>query len=262
MLSYAESGFVVLAALVLSACVVAVLNRVWPISHRKLVNDVTGWQLGILGTTYGVILGFMLATVWEDFHAADVGVYLEASSLMDVSRIASGLPVAERDSMQKLAIEYAEAAIHQEWPAMQQQQTNHASEDIANRMWKIVTTLRSEDNGPDQVVRDHMTRTLSDLSMRRNLRSQEHTVRLPTVLWVLLVTGAVVTVGSACLLGNDNKWLHYCQVLALTFVVTVALSAIADLARPFEGSTAVTPAAFERVLEVMQESTARASVRP
>ena len=28
---------------------VAVLNRVWPIANRKLVNDVTGWQLGISG---------------------------------------------------------------------------------------------------------------------------------------------------------------------------------------------------------------------
>ena len=48
-----------------STVIVAVLNRAWPTARRKLVNDVTGWQLGILGTTYGVILGFMLFTVWN-----------------------------------------------------------------------------------------------------------------------------------------------------------------------------------------------------
>lgn len=69
---------------------------------------------------------------------------------------------------------------------------------------------------------------------------------------MLLVVGAGVTVGSSCLLGNDNEWLHYCQVLALTFVVAVALAAIADLARPFEGAVSVSPIAFERALALMQ----------
>jgi hypothetical protein len=40
--------------------------------------------------------------------------------------------------------------------------------------------------------------------------------------------------------------------LALTFVVAVTLTAIADLARPFEGSVTVSPIAFERVQTIMQ----------
>ena len=71
MLNYAESSFAVVIALAAALFLVAALNRFWPMSNRKLVNDVTGWQLGILGTTYGVILGFMLYTVWTDFRAAD-----------------------------------------------------------------------------------------------------------------------------------------------------------------------------------------------
>jgi hypothetical protein len=93
---------------------------------------------------------------------------------------------------------------------------------------------------------------LKDLSERRNLREEEFQERLPKILWLLLLAGAGATVGSACLLGNDNKWLHYCQVLALTFVVAVTLAAIADLARPFEGAVSVTPIAFERAMALMQ----------
>ncbi len=170
MFSYSQSAFFVVASMAVSMFVVAVLNRLWPISSRKLVNDVTGWQLGILGTTYGVILGFMLFTVWTDFREAEVNANLEASSLMT----------------------------------------------------------------------------------RRNLREEEFRNRLPGILWLLLVAGAGATVGSACLLGNDNKWLHYCQVMALTFVVAVTLAAIADLARPFEGAVSVSPVAFQRALALMQ----------
>jgi hypothetical protein len=72
------------------------------------------------------------------------------------------------------------------------------------------------------------------------------------MLWLLLLAGGGATVGSACLLGNDSKWLHYCQVVALTFVVAVTLASIADLARPFEGAVSVRPVAFERALVMMQ----------
>ena len=75
---------------------------------------------------------------------------------------------------------------------------------------------------------------------------------MPGLLWGLLILGAGATITSSCLLGNDKKWLHYCQVAALTFVVVTTLAAIADLARPYEGSVAVKPEAFVRALGVMQ----------
>jgi hypothetical protein len=250
MLSYAQSGFFVIAAMVLSIVIVAVLNRAWPIPSRKLVNDVTGWQLGILGTTYGVILGFMLFTVWNDFRGAEVNTNLEASSLLTVSRIAAGLPSPERETIHALGVKYAEATIDEDWPAMQMQQNSQASQRVAGDMWKVLAEMKSDGNGSGRG--DRLTNALKDLSERRNLREQELQDRLPGILWLLLVAGAGATVGSACLLGNDNKWLHYCQVLALTFVVSVALASIADLARPFEGAVSVTPVAFERALTMMQ----------
>jgi hypothetical protein len=250
MLSYAESGLFVIAAMMMSVVIVAVLNRVWPISSRKLVNDVTGWQLGILGTTYGVILGFMLFTVWIDFREAEVNANLEASSLMTVSRIGAGLPSPEREMIHALGLKYAEATINEDWPAMEVQRESSASERVTGDMWKVLAEMKSEGAGSRSA--DHLANALKDLSERRNLREQEFQERLPKILWLLLVAGAGATVGSSCLLGNDNKWLHYCQVLALTFVVAVTLAAIADLARPFEGAVSVRPVAFERALALMR----------
>lgn len=250
MLSYLQSGLMVTAAMLLAAVTVAVLNRIWPISRRKLVNDVTGWQLGILGTTYGVILGFMLFTVWTDFREAEVNTNLEASSLMTVSRIGAGLPSPEREMIHALGVKYAESTIHEDWPAMQVQGDSSASERVTGDMWKVLAEMKSEAAGSRSA--DHLANALKDLSERRNLREEEFRNRLPAILWLLLVAGAGATVGSACLLGNDNEWLHYCQVLALTFVVTVTLAAIGDLARPFEGAVSVSPVAFERALALMR----------
>jgi hypothetical protein len=253
MLSYIESSFAVGLALMAAFLLVAILNRFWPIKNRKLINDVTGWQLGILGTTYGVILGFMLYTVWGDFHVAEVNTNMEASSLLTVSRIALGLPMPERQQFHALAVKYAEAVTAEEWPAMERQEESHASEAVAANMWLLLGNVQAEGSAGDNNSVDHLTSALSDLSERRNLREEEVNVKLPNMLWVLLLAGAVATVGSACLLGHENKWLHYIQVLALTFVVAVALAAIADLARPFGGGVSVRPTAFERAQLMMQQ---------
>jgi hypothetical protein len=255
MLSYVQSSLLVVLAMLVSVAMVLMLNRAWPIPNRKLINDVTGWQLGILGTTYGVILSFMLYTVWSGFRAAEVNATQEASSLLTVTRVASALPAAEREAFRALGLKYADAVVHQEWPAMQHQEESRAGEVIEVDMWKLLAAVKDDASAANSV--DHLTRVLSELSERRSLREEQLRARLPIVLWILLLAGGGATVGSSCLLGNDNKWLHYCQVLALTFVVAVTLSAIADLARPFEGAVSVSPVAFERVQTLMQLDSAR-----
>src|ERR1700722_10433721 len=154
MLSYAESSFAVVVALIAALFLVAALNRFWPMSNRKLVNDVTGSQLGILGTTYGVILGFMLYTVWSDFRAAEVNTNLEASSLLTVSRVGAGLPSPEREVIHALGLKYAEATIDEDWPAMETQQNSQASQRVAGEMWKVLAEIKS--GGSQDSSADHL----------------------------------------------------------------------------------------------------------
>ena len=232
---------------------VALLNRVWPVKNRKALNEVNAWQMGVLGTTYGVILGFMLFTVWNDFRAAEIDVALEAASLLNVHNIAAGLPSPEREAMRQLTVKYAEATVNQEWPAMHNQQENHAAGLVLGQMWQVLTVAQSKNPEETNSI-DHVTTAMTALADRRRLRQEQHENQLPKVLWILLVVGGLVTVTSSCLLGNDKKWLHYGQVVALTFVVAVTLTAIADLARPFEGAVNVAPTALQRALAVMQDA--------
>ncbi len=255
MLSYGQSTFAIVLSLVAAILMVAILNRVWPVENRKIINDVNAWQMGVLGTTYGVILGFMLFTVWTDFRAAEIDVALETASLLNVHQIAAGLPSPQRDDMRGLTLRYADAVLNQEWPAMQTQRESHAGEVVLHRMWQVLIAAQAQTSAESNGI-NQLTAAMGNLGERRRLREEQHTNRLPGVLWVLLIVGGAATVISSCLLGNDKKWLHYGQVLALTFVVAVTLAAIADLARPFEGAVAVAPTPLQRALVIMQQGVA------
>ncbi|RZU43324.1 uncharacterized protein DUF4239 [Edaphobacter modestus] len=251
MLSYAQTSIVICLSVAGALLLVMVLNRLWPIQNRKLLNDVTGWQLGVLGTTYGVILGFMLYTVWEGFRAAQIDADLEATSMLNVYRVAGGLPSPQKERIRELARRYESVVVKEEWPAMQHQQEDRPTTAVLGEMWQVLETAKPETAIVTNSI-DHIQYAMSDLAERRNMREHQRSDQMPSLLWVLLVLGGGATIVSSCLLGNDKKWLHYCQVGALTFVVATALSAIADLARPYEGAVAVQPGSFVLALKAME----------
>src|SRR5271168_4459946 len=96
MLSTLEDVIIVVITVVCAQLMLLALNRVWPSQKREVHNDLIGWQLGVLGTTYAVIIGFMLYTVWTNFGAAELNADNEANSLTNIYRLAAGLPEEER----------------------------------------------------------------------------------------------------------------------------------------------------------------------
>lgn len=81
MLTVKQNLIAVAATVLGSLLFIAGLNRVWPWEKRRAHNDVISWQLSILGTTYAVILGFMLYAVWTSLGEAALNVDLEANAL-------------------------------------------------------------------------------------------------------------------------------------------------------------------------------------
>jgi radical SAM protein with 4Fe4S-binding SPASM domain len=111
MLSFWQDILILVCTMLGSLLFLAALNRVWPQEKRRVHNDLIGWQLGILGTTYAVILGFMLYTVWTSFGEANLNVDLEANALRNMYRLAQGMPQPQRMELETEAREYAEAVI-------------------------------------------------------------------------------------------------------------------------------------------------------
>src|ERR1700723_3710538 len=118
MLTLPQNIVILISMMAGSMLFMAALNRIWPRERRQVHNDPLGWQLNIIGTTYAVILGFMLYTVWTDFGSANLNVDLEASALRNVYRLAEGLPEPQRVLLQLQARSYADAVIGRDWPEM------------------------------------------------------------------------------------------------------------------------------------------------
>jgi Protein of unknown function (DUF4239) len=251
MLSLAQNALVVVLVVGLSLALFVVIDKVWPWDKRHQHNDVTGWQLGILGTTYAVILGFMLYAVWTEFDTATQNVEMEANSLTNLYRLAEGLPDASRIEVQKLARLYAEKVIENDWPEMERGGVPVESVGLASKIQRVLISVPDGSRSVG-VAQDHAITELSAMTTCRRTRLLENALSLPAVLWFVLIVGGVLTIVSSCMFGSQNRFLHGVQVAFFSLLIGLALLATADINRPFQGSVRVGNDAFVRALENMR----------
>ena len=246
-----QNLFVITAAVIASMLFLVVLNWVWPWDKRRNYNDLIGSQLAILGTTYAVILGFMLFAVWNAYREADLNADLEANAVVDIYHLADGLPEPQRAQLQGLARSYVNAVLSQDWAQMAANEEPRQSSDINAEMWKTVTSAQPKSEA-QQATQDHALSELSILSQDRFTRVFQSTTRLPNVLWFVLLVGGALTIVSACMFGSENRKLQALQIFSLALLVSLSLVAIADIHRPFRGVIHVRDSAFQRARQSMQ----------
>ncbi len=230
-----------------------ILERFWPGSNRIKHNDIIGWQLGILGTTYAVILGFMLYTVWINFGEADLNADAEANAIVNVYRLADGLPDPQRAQVQQAAHSYADVVLNKDWPAMSRNDSGQLpSHSINHELWQILMSVKAA-TPTELTAEDHALYELSALAGHRRIRRLQSASRLPAILWFVLIVGGIVTIMSSCMFGASNTRLHTIQVFSFSLLIALVLIAIADIDRPFQGTVHVNDAPFRRALQNMSE---------
>ncbi len=244
MLSFSQDIAIILATIVLALGFSLLLSRLWPPSLRREHNDIIGWQLSVLGTTYAVIIGFMLYAVWTNFGAAEVNTEQEANSLVNVFRFAGGLSTTQRDAIQKLTRDYASTMVNEEWPAMNRESSSPAGLRVTQQLW--TTVLKAEAQNPaEQMSLDHVFTELTNMTQHRRIRELQSRTKLPGILWAVLIVGGTITILSSCLFGIHNFKLHLFQIITFSLMLSLALVAVADIDRPFQGSVRVSPAGFD-----------------
>jgi len=252
MLTFPQNVIFFFGALIGALLFMRILDRIWPREQRQVHNELIGWQLNIIGTTYAVILGFMLYTVWTDFVAANLNVDLEASALRNVYRLAEGLPEPQRTQLQSQCLTYVQAVIDKDWPEMARSEIPEESHAVNQAMWKTLMSVKVA--SPTEVVaEDHAISELSSLTEHRRTRLLQSKYRLPTIFWGVLLIGGFLTIASASMFGAANARLHALQVFGFTLLITLVLLAIADVNLPFRGWVHVNNFAFIRAQENMKD---------
>jgi hypothetical protein len=251
MFSLTQNVMILIGTMAASLLFMVGLNRFWPVGKRHTQNDLVGWQLSVLGTTYAVTLGFMLYTGWNNFNEAYLNSELEANSLRNIYRLAEGLP-QQRADIEHLARAYADAVVNHDWPDMASGRLPEDSHLINEQMWKTLMSIKVA-SPSELMAEDHALSELSSLTLHRRSRLLQSAYSLPGIFWCVLLAGGALTVLSVSMFGSANSRVHTLQVFSLTLLVTLVMLAIADVDQPNRGWVHISSYPFERAQATMLE---------
>ena len=134
---------------------------------------------------------------------------------------------------------------------MRRSQTANAGAPYIRDMWSILAQAPTT-TSLQQASLGQSMQELSSVTLHRRMRILDSTSGMPNIMWALLIIGGVITTVACCLIGTENVALHFTLIFALSLLISLALVAIADIDRSFQGSVHVDSYAFVRARETIR----------
>jgi len=224
-----------------------VVRRFVALDKLRTNNEVAGFKFATVGVIYAVLLAFAVIVVWEKFNDAESNVAREASAAATIFRLADSLTPERSAPLKQAMAAYLRAVVARDWPAMEQ---GHASLDVTHALSDIYSALLKKQPGEqiDPIVLTELLRQLDEISAGRRSRLVASDGTVPSILWYVLLGGAVLTVAFTFFFGTANLGAQALMTGALSILIFSGLLTVVVIDRPFAGSVKVEPNAFVYVL--------------
>ena len=215
-----------------------------------LNNEVAGFKFAVVGVFYAVLLAFVVVAVWEDYHETENAVRDEAKALSDLHQASYALPEDVGDAMRKHLISYTEQVRDVEWEAMAKGQASNVAANELHNLGEAILQGKP-DQLKDVALYHHILNLLTIVNDNRNGRLDSADGSVPGVLWLVLIAGAVITLGYPSFFGSSNITAQVLMTAALAALVALTAFVAVVLDYPFTGDVRISRAPFEQSLAQM-----------
>jgi hypothetical protein len=232
-------------SLVLALGGFALVHRYVPIEVRERQNAVAGVIYAMLGSLYAILLAYVVIVVWEEFNATSRQVEQEATDLANIYHWVDDFPDPYRAQVHDLLRNYIDTTVGEEWPLLAQRTSSTHAGELAHDLQMALTELPIT-TPAERVLADHALTEYQDFSTVRQLRIFGAAVGIHPLLWVMLIVGAVLTIGFTYLFGVNVR-AHVAMIAALTVVIGATLFMVYAANYPFSGDVHVSSKALTEV---------------
>ncbi|RUQ36015.1 MAG: DUF4239 domain-containing protein [Candidatus Competibacteraceae bacterium] len=244
-------AILLLTAIAVSFSIVGflVVHRFIPVKIRQIHNDVAGFIFATLGVTYGVMLAFVVIVVWQQFNDAEVNAENESSVALLLYKDIITYPnkVASK-TMQEVYLGYLRKSVEQPEERPNQRSYEESMATI-NQLLLIIDGVIPE-SSHEQILYTQILQNMNELTKYRNLRHQAASSTLPSVIWIGVLVGAIMTIGFTFLFGTENVWAHITMVSLLAALIAVVIYVVIELEYPMIGNVKVgIPYSYHKILE-------------
>jgi hypothetical protein len=248
------AALLILGVAVLSAAGMLLIRRRAPAGTFFKDPIPGGAVYTVVGTAYMVILAFVFFIAFESYGGAKSDAEEEATATLAMYHAAGPFSPAGRADLQGQMICYAREVISVGWPAMQRggfepvvDARVSAMEDTAERI--------PVKGAKETAAFEHFFSLNEERRQGRQGRISEADGLVPPVIWLILIIGAVVVIGSVGLFADraESAATQAALVAAVAIIVVSGLVLVRFLDKPYENkSGSIKPTAMQRALTLME----------
>jgi hypothetical protein len=224
-----------------------------PLETLKKNHEVAGFTFGVLGAFYGLLLAFVIVAAWERFDRANANVEEEGVALISLYRLSKGFAAPTASDMQHAIRAYTHRLIDVEWPDMANSKFSTIDDSVGTLpLWQIVATYKSE--GPRQTLLvDKSFDQLAKLTEETSLRYLYSKEDLPSVVWLVIYAGLLITIGFSYFFGLETFFSQALMCAVFSTLLGLTILAILELAHPYQGSVVVSSQPLQYALSRMDD---------
>ena len=214
--------------------------------HASEQNEVTGFiHHGIL-IAYGLAVALLAIAVWENHAEVTKVVSTEAVAIGTAYRNAGGYPEPTRTRLQAELKSYTETIIREAWPIQRSGQVPAIGVAFMDRFQAVLFAFEPATDG-QRALHQETLRAYDALINARRLRLDSVATGLPAPMWAVVLLGGLITLGSAFFFEVADLRLQRFMIVLLACTLGLLIFLIAFYDRPYRGSHAITPEAYELV---------------
>ncbi|HEY1680657.1 MAG TPA: hypothetical protein VGF98_03345 [Candidatus Tumulicola sp.] len=243
----AGAGVVIVGGFMLLTITVGYLvDRFASREVRMAHNDLAGFILAVIGVVYAVLLAFVTIGVWERYQQAEARSFDEGTKLSVIYRDADQFPQSRE--LREAVRAYTESVINDEWPLMRHGGQSAKADALLERVDLIVRALPVDGPGR-QDVHAEMLESVNSAQTDRDTRLSEDSTGIDPLLWIVLVSGAVITVGFTFLFGFRHSLMQQLMTGSLGLLIAMVMFLTVALNYPYRGNISVPPEAFHSAIK-------------
>lgn len=231
----------------LTAWLAYLMRRSIAIEVRRRHHEIGTAVFLQIGVIFAVLLAFAFNEVWGGYNNAAGSINGECGNLHGVAILADTLPPAARDPVLADLQAYLHVVIDREWPAMAAGGTVAEASSAFTRLWQSVARLDLEASG-DKAAQAQMMSMLASAHAQRETRLFEMGLKVPSLLWGVLVILAVILIAFVVFSGIEYlaSQIIFSGVFAGSVVLILVVMRMLDF--PFSGVLGLEPTDFRVTL--------------
>ncbi len=213
---------------------------------RNPHHDIAQAILSPVGTIFGILGAFMVATTWHEYEDTSRNLHEESNALRNLYFSAEALRAPTNHDIQELCVKYRKAILEKEWKIVEQGKDTPLGDEIINKLSKIYLSY-SLASKRESVYYKMSVENLEKLRKYRELRIEDSCTGLLPLLWILFLLGGLALIVITLFMISSPSQTHGFMVVLLSMLIGIMTFTIISLDFPFTGFTQMSTAPFDMI---------------